>query len=315
MKRISTILSLFTLCFGTFLLSTSLIQAQVATPTLTEIELTQVESTGSATSTESAEASAAAVLEAELQEKKDADITTPASKEKSKLAAYLDEHPIGPLAWHNVLQHATRNAINNGLSANIIVLLILFPIIASIIATSRHIIGLQGFGVYIPAVLSVAFVSTGILPGLIIFLIVLLASIGMRVLLRHAKLQYLPRTAMMLWGVSLVTLALLLLASFFNVQSFLSLSIFPLLIIILLTENFTETQLKVSKEKAFNLTVETIILAVLCSLLVSSETVQQAVLLHPEVTILLVAVANFVVGRYTGLRLLEFVRFRSIMEK
>lgn len=260
------------------------------------------------------ESSTAANLNEVVEEKKNEDITVSTPRQKSKLAAFLDENPVKPLAWHNFLQHGIRRAVENGLPANIVVLIILFPIIASIIAGSRHLIGLQGFGVYIPAVLSVAFVSTGIITGLGIFIIVLLASILFRSLLKRMKLQYLPRTALMLWGVSLVVLLLLVGSTLVNLYDFISISIFPLLIIMLLTENFMESQLTVSRSKAFNLTLETIFLAVICSLIISSELVQQTVIVNPEITILVVAIFNIVIGKYSGLRLLEYVRFKAIME-
>lgn len=289
-------------------------QVTIATAQVNEIELNPVasESSSAADSSASAEASMSAQLEA--QEKKDTDITITTPRQKSKLAAFLDANPPQPLSWYNFLQHGIRQAVENGLPANIVVLIILFPIIASIIAASRHIIGLQGFGVYIPAVLSVAFVSTGITTGLGIFTVVFLASVIFRYVLKKIKLQYLPRTAMMLWGVSVSVLLILIGSSTFNINGLINISIFPLLIIMLLTENFMETQLTVSRSKALNLTIETVILSVFCSLIISSELVQQTVILNPEITILAVAIFNILIGKYTGLRLLEYVRFRSIME-
>jgi len=270
--------------------------------------------TDSATASDSAIATPSAAVE-RIQEKKDNDITETSGKKKDALTAFLDEKPISELTWHNVLQHGLRRAINNGLPANIIVVLILFPIITSIIAASRHLIGLQGFGIYIPAVLSVAFVSTGITTGVAVFAAVLIAATVFKALLKRLRLQYLPRTALLLWGVSLVILILLVLASLFGVSGFLSLNIFPLLIIMLLTENFMETQLTSSTSQTIQLTVETLVIAIVCSLLIGNEYIQRIVLLRPEATFISVAVFNLVVGRYSGLRLLEYIRFRSLIER
>ncbi|MDQ3008681.1 MAG: hypothetical protein M3Q81_03720 [bacterium] len=242
------------------------------------------------------------------------DITTPTVEQKDKYVAFLEANPVGPLSWHNVLQHAIRQSVSDGLSANIVILLLLFPVIASFIAASRHLIGLQGFGIYIPAVLSVAFVSTGIMTGIILFILVVLSATIFRTLIKFLKLQYLPRTALLLWGVSLSVLLILLLTSIFGFSSLLTVTIFPLLIIILLTENFIETQLASSQSQAVQLTVETLLIAVLCSLFISSETIQRTVLLRPELTIVAVAAFNLAVGKYSGLRLLEYIRFRSLLE-
>ncbi|MCC6711422.1 MAG: hypothetical protein IT416_03685 [Candidatus Pacebacteria bacterium] len=260
-------------------------------------------------------ASSSAEVDQKIQEKKDQDITETGGKQKSKLAAYLDEHPIGSLNLFNPLQHAIRQAIANGLPANIIVLLMLFPLIASIIALARHIVGLKGFGVYIPAVLSVAFVSTGIMIGVAMFFAVLVAATIARRVVKKLKLPLLPRTAMLLWVVSFFILGLLIASSFTNTSALLSISIFPLLIIMLLTENFMSTQLFNSQKEALSITFETLLVAVLCALLINLEGVQKFVLLYPELSLLSVAITNMLIGKYTGLRLLERVRFESMIEE
>jgi len=259
--------------------------------------------------------SASAAVQQQIQNKKDQDLTETAGKQKSKLAAYLDQHPIPALSWNNPLQHAIRGSIDRGLPANIIVLLLLFPLVASVIAASRHVVGMTGFGIYIPAVLAVAFVSTGIVTGVITFVSVLGAAIFTHKVVRKIRMPYLPRTAMLLLGVSVFILLGLMASSYFNMQSLISISIFPLLIMMLLSENFMETQLFNSQKEAIRLTFETLVLAIACSLFMSWETVQKFVLLWPEMTLIGIALVNIGLGRYTGLRLMEHWRFQSIIEK
>ncbi|AKM81632.1 MAG: hypothetical protein UT13_C0001G0672 [Candidatus Pacebacteria bacterium GW2011_GWF2_38_9] len=250
-----------------------------------------------------------------LQQKTDQDITETSGQKKSVLAAYLDEHPVGKLSWNNLIQKAIRKAISSGMPANIIVILLIFPIIASLVAFSRHVIGLKGFGIYIPAVLSVAFVSTGILTGVTVFVAVLLAALFTRPILKKLKLPMLPRTAMLLMSVSITVLALMLVGSIYNIDLVIDISIFPLLIIILLTENFMETQLFNSQKEALQITFETLLIAVLCSLILGSETIQKFVILRPELTLIGVALINFAIGKYTGLRFLEYLRFRDLLNQ
>lgn len=313
-------------CFFLFQLLTSVmftpkvIQAQMAPANETGIEnsivssLDDSEASLAAETTDSAKLSSpsAEVVE-KLQQKTDQDITETSGQKKSVLAAYLDEHPIGKVSWNNFLQKAIRKAIASGMPANIIVILLIFPIIASLVAFSRHVIGLKGFGIYIPAVLSVAFVSTGILTGITMFLVVLLTALFTRPILKKLKLPILPRTAMLLLSVSATVLALLVIGSIFNLDLVIDVSIFPLLIIILLTENFLETQLFNSQKEALQITFETLLIAVLCSLIIGSETIQKFVILRPEMTLLGVALINLAIGKYTGLRFLEYLRFRNLL--
>jgi len=278
--------------------------------------LTEPDASGAAETTDSAKLSSpSAEIVEKLQQKTDQDITETSGQKKSVLAAYLDEHPIGALSWNNFLQKAIRKAIVNGMPANIVVILLIFPIIASLVAFSRHVIGLKGFGIYIPAVLSVAFVSTGILTGIVVFAAVLLTALITRPILKKLKLPMLPRTAMLLLCVSVAVLALMLVSSIYNVNLIFNISIFPLLIIILLTENFMETQLLSSQKEALEITFETLLMAVLCSLILGSESIQKFVILRPELTLFMVAIINVAIGKYTGLRILEYLRFKDLFDQ
>lgn len=274
------------------------------------------ESTDSAEATDSSRlASPSAEVVERIREKTEEDITQPTETQKSKLASYLDENPPGPLSWHNALQYAIRNSVEKGLPANIVVLILLFPVITMVIAASRHVIGLEGFGIYIPAVLSVAFVSTGLTTGVVTFAAVLLAGVLSRKVVRRLRMPYLPRTAMLLWSVSFIMLLLLISAALLNLVSLLSINIFPLLIIMLLTENFMETQLFTSQKKAIRLTFETLLIASLLGFFIGLESVQRFVIVHPEITLLSVFALNLAIGRFKGLRFLEYFRFRSLLER
>lgn len=316
-KVILTTIFLFQIIFAS-LLSTNPVQAQsnIIKLSTDSTALTTPDATNASQASDSAKLSSpsAEVVE-KLQQKTDQDITETSGQKKSVLAAYLDEHPIGALSWNNIIQKAIRKAISSGMPANIIVILLIFPIIASLVAFSRHVIGLKGFGIYIPAVLSVAFVSTGILTGIVVFAAVLFTALMTRPALKKLKLPMLPRTAMLLMSVSIAILALMLIGSIYNISIVINISIFPLLIIILLTENFMETQLFSSQKEALQITFETLLIAVLCSLILGSETIQKFVILRPELTLIGVAIINLAIGKYTGLRFLEYLRFKDLFDQ
>ncbi|NCO12278.1 MAG: hypothetical protein COZ34_04280 [Candidatus Pacebacteria bacterium CG_4_10_14_3_um_filter_34_15] len=274
------------------------------------------DATEGATATDSTKlASPSAEVVEKIQEKKDQDITETSGKQKTKLETYMDENPPESLSWNNFIQHAIRTAVSNGLQVNVIVLIILFPLIASLIAASRHIIGLRGFGIYIPAVLSVALVSTGVVEGLIIFLVIALTAIVARKILGKAKLSYLPRTSLMLWMVSLGIFIVLMLAPFIKIVTLLSVNIFPILILVLLAENFLDAQAKTKQSEALALTIETIGLAVFSGFLLKFEPLQKLALSEPELLLLAPGLINILIGKFAGLRVSERLRFRSLIEE
>ncbi len=279
----------------------------------TDIFLT---ATTEATATDSSKlATPSAEIIEKIQEKKDQDITETGGKQKSILEAYLDENPPAELNWNNFLQHAIRQAVSNGLPVNVLVLLLLFPLIASFIAASRHIIGLRGFGIYIPAVLSVALVSTGVIEGLLIFFVIAFLAIVAKKFLRIARLSYLPRTALMLWIVSIGIFMTLVLAPFVKLTTLLSVNIFPILILILLAENFLDAQAKTKQSEALALTIETIGLAVVSGFLLKWVPLQQFALSEPELLIFFSGFINILIGKFIGLRISERLRFRSLIEE
>ncbi len=264
--------------------------------------------------TPSAEATEAGIIVEKVVEK-EPDITDPKPEVKSKLEKYLTDNPIGPLSITNFFQHAIRNAVKNGVPANTIVLLLLFPIIAALVAFAIHVIGLGGFGIFTPAAISIAFLATGIVPGLILFAAILITATVGRLLIKKLKLHYLPRMALVLWSVSLGVFALLFSSSFLNLKSLVIVSIFPILLMILLMQEFIDLQMKSSMRRAFSQTLMTLLIAFIGYMIMNWEVLQKFVLLKPELTLIGVFVFDYFLGRFTGLRLLEYRRFRALLKK
>jgi hypothetical protein len=290
------------------------VQAQTKTDVVPAVNLTEIpvasESTFPATPAVDSSESAKQVI----QDKTDQDLTQSTGKVAGTLADFLASHPVESKGW-NVLQVAIHKAVAKGLPANMVVLLLLFPVIATIIVFSRYVLGVQSFGVYTPAVLSVAFVSVGIWYGLAIFFIILIGALLLKQLMRKISLPSLSKTSFILWGISLLTLGFLLAAAWLDLTGFFSLSIFPILIVILLSENFMDSQFFANTRTAMWQTVSTLLLAICCAAIVRFRPTQEVVILHPEITISVVVVLNILLGRYTGLRLLEMWRFQDLLKE
>jgi hypothetical protein len=262
--------------------------------------------------TQAGEATPSGIVEKVVEKKPD--LTEPEGEVKGKLEKYLKQQQVGRLGVTNVLRYAVREAVRQGVPANTIVLVLLFPVVAAIIAASRHLLGLRGFGLFTPAVLSVAFVATGIVVGILLFLVILAVATVGRIVLKSLRLQYLPRMALLLWFVSLGVFGALFTAPFINLGALVKVGIFPILILILLAESFIEVQIGKSQREAIELTVETIILALICSLILSFDTVQKFAILNPEILVLGVAVFNTFIGKYVGLRLSEYLKFKKLLK-
>lgn len=255
-------------------------------------------------------ATPAAITQAQAQ-----DITERTSPARGRLESYLAAKEPEVLNWNNFLQLFIRQAVARGVSANTIVLVLLFPLVAGLIAAGRHLLGFAGFGIFVPAMLAVSFLATGIRVGLILFAVIYLTANLARLITQKLKLQYLPRLALLMWFISLGVLAVLLGAV--KVESLSSLSaasIFPILILMLLTENFIEVQTGKSRHEAVSLITQTLLMAVGTALLLRLDLIQKFALLNPELFLALVAVFDVYVGKYVGLRALEYVKFKKLLK-
>jgi hypothetical protein len=243
------------------------------------------------------------------------DLTRGSDGDAASLERLLEDQELGPVFPANPLKYAIRNSIAAGVPINTIVLLLMLPGVAALIAAARHFIGIRGFGIFLPAALSVVFVATGPIVGIGLFLVIVFVSTLARILLRKTKikLQYLPRMALLLMFVVLGILGVLFMAPFFDSTRLANVSIFPVLILVLLAEDFSKIQLGKSVKTAMNLTIETLILALSSYIILTLEPVHVFALLKPEIYILSVIVFDILVGRYIGLRFIELWRFRKLI--
>lgn len=243
------------------------------------------------------------------------DITQRTEETIGPLEKLLEEQELGAVWPNNPIKYAIRGAVSAGVPANTIVLLLLLPVIATIIAASRHLIGLRGFGIFLPAALSVVFVATGPVVGIGLFLVIVATSLLIRMVLRRfkIKLQYLPRMSLILLFVVVGVLFVLFAAPIINQPSLANVSIFPVLILVLLSEDFTKVHLGKSAKTAINLTTETLILALVSYIFLTSTMMQEFALLNPEILLVSVVLIDFILGKYVGLRLVEMWRFRRLI--
>ena len=213
--------------------------------------------------------------------------------------------PLGPVGPANFFKHAIQQAAIYGVPSQTIVILLLFPLVACLIAAARYFVGIRGFGIFTPAMLSVAFMATGITHGITLFVIILAVASLARIAMKGLKIHYLARMSLLLW---FICLGVFVTFFFFRV------SLFPILILILLAENFIEVQIGKSLQEATRITIETLILALGSLGILSWRWLAKEVILHPETIVLGTAILNIIIGRFTGLRLLEYRRFRRLLK-
>jgi hypothetical protein len=236
---------------------------------------------------------------------------TMSQKPEVGLELVLKSNRVGNWNLLNSFRKAEEIAIDRGVSADTIVLLLLLPLIATLVSVLHYVLGLSGYGIFMPTMIAVAFLATGILGGLVLFAMILGISLLSSLVLKRFKLHFWPARSIGLILISLGTFGLMVLATYVKVLNISSISIFPILFMILLAEEFVRTELAKSKSEANKLMAGTLVLAMAGATVMRLRGFQELVLLHPGISLMIGVIINLGVGNYAGIRLTEIGRFKK----
>lgn len=205
--------------------------------------------------------------------------------------------------------------INHGVSQETLILILMLPIVATIIALARQVVGIKGFGIYTPLIIAFAFWAIGLRYGLIVFTVIILIGSLMRFIVKRFRLLYLPRMAIVIIGVTVAIIVLFSIGAYSGKLQLTNtvVSVFAVLIMISLVEKFIAAQIERGTREAIFLTSETLILSIVCFFIVSWSWLQNIVLTYALWVIVGSLAVNILLGKWTGLRLSEYYRFREVI--
>ena len=199
-----------------------------------------------------------------------------------------------------------------GLSEKMIGVFLMFPITALIIVFLRNVVGIQTFGTFMPMLVAAACVQVGLVTGVLVFGgVVGFAFLGQAWLGRY-KLLKVPRLAAIITLITGLLIALLYgFGSVTNLE-FGVLALFPMVIIAFLAERIHSMAADGDLKGVLVSSIGSIIAIIGCYLAFSAVTLQGAIALMPELLLLVLAL-QIAAGGWTGMRLLEYIRFRGIL--
>jgi len=207
--------------------------------------------------------------------------------------------------------------VNLNIPQSTVILLLMLPIIATVVAFFRQIIGIKAFGIYTPSIITFAFLAfepKGWKYGTLIFIMMILIGLLSRYTLRYLRVLYLPRVAITLTFVSFAMIGVLAIAGYFQRTGLVAVDIFPLLIMITLVEKFVSTQIEKGDEVAIILAIETLFISLVGYFIARSFFLTNLILVSPWIVLLTLPI-NVLLGKWSGLRLTEIVRFRNIFTR
>jgi transglutaminase-like putative cysteine protease len=213
--------------------------------------------------------------------------------------------------WRRPLARMWTRVVRAEVPLGALTLILVLPLIASIVVVARIVVGVETFGMFGPVIVSLAFLTTGLWWGTLIFVVVVGLGVALRVALQRLRLQAVARLAILITLVAAVMAGLTLVGATLGIGPLLNISIFPMVIMSNVIENFAASQVELGTRQAVAITLTTLCLSIVCYLAVDGAGLQSLVLAFPE--LLLGAVAfDVLLGKWRGLRLLEYARFARL---
>ncbi len=189
---------------------------------------------------------------------------------------------------------------------------LILPIGALFTALVRTIIGIRTFGTFSPTLLALAFVYNDWRSGICIFFVVIATGFVSRSFLDQLKLLLVPRLGIILTMVVMLMVLSISVMNYFKWVPGGQTVLLPMVILTNLVERFYVTTEEDSIFQAMRLLINSVALALVIYLLLRWPDLGDLLFHYPELHFFTVA-ALMLMGRYTGYRLTELVRFRDLV--
>lgn len=204
--------------------------------------------------------------------------------------------------------------VSKGVTGNTIYLILMIPFLAFFVTFFRQVIGLSTFGVYTPVMVVASFFILGLGFGLLTFLFAVVTSHIVKRIVNKFELLYLPKVALNLSFISLSFLIVIWIALLFDISISFSLAIFPMLVMSNVAEKFMAAQTEEGFKGALIAVIQTLIVVVVSYYIIIWTSFNNWVMSWPEL-ILAPLILTLLIGKFTGLRLSEYLRFRSLFSE
>jgi hypothetical protein len=223
----------------------------------------------------------------------------------------------------NIFSYFLDFLTEKGIPDNTIILILLLPVIATVIAFMKQVIGITTLGIYTPTIITLTFLTLGLEFGILILFSVIIMGAVVHRIIRPLKLLYVPKMALVVTSVSIfLLLTLTVYLDLFDIE-FISLAIFPVVIMGTLAEKFVTLRSERGVSGSILIMTETFFVSLVAYLAAGGiidlyfieiqwSFLRNLLLNTPEIIILFVLI-NVYLGRWTGLQVTEYINYRHII--
>lgn len=196
---------------------------------------------------------------------------------------------------------------------NVYRILLMVPIGAMFIVVLRNIVGFKTFGTFMPILIALAFRETELVWGVILFSLLVALGLLIRFYLEYLQLLLVPRLAAVLIIVILLMLLVSILCHRLGIESGLSVALFPMVILAMTIERMSLVWEEHGAAEALQQGIGSLAVAAMAYVVMSNQLLNHIIFVFPEVLLMVLAM-TLLFGRYTGYRITELWRFRSVLE-
>ena len=190
-------------------------------------------------------------------------------------------------------------------------ILLLVPVGAFIMLILRNLVGIKTFGTFMPVLIALAFGWTGVVAGVILFVIVISLGLLVRFYMERLKLLLVPRLTAVLIVVVLLMALVSVVSNKLGFEVGLNVALFPMIIMTMTIERVSVAWEERSPGFAIRQALGSLVIASLAYITMRETHLAHIVFVFPELLLVLLAL-TLLLGRYSGYRLMELFRFRAL---
>ena len=188
--------------------------------------------------------------------------------------------------------------------------IVLIPLGAFVVVVMRNIVGIPTLGTFMPVLLALALLEIPPARGLTMFTFLTAAGLWFRFLLSRLNLLVVPRVAACVVIVTLLMMVMSVVSYRMGLPGGVQITLFPMIILAWTIERMSLIWEEEGKTSAITQVGGSLVVAVMAYLFMRIPQIRYWAFYFPELLLVLLA-GILLIGRYTGYRLSEFIRFRS----
>jgi len=206
------------------------------------------------------------------------------------------------------------NMMKQGFSLDIIYFLYVILLISIFGLSLRKILGLSIIGVHTLGFTIFSFIILGFIPSLILFTVFFMVSYLVYRLYETDRETLLPGNFMdILMLVLMMVISILFIHTFVDSFSMDITNFMAILLISISSRRLARYTMGMRLHRIFGFFIQDIIFLTINYFLLTATVVRLNILMYPEIYLILIFLLAFLMERYRGLRLMELIRFRSLL--